>query len=833
MRNQLTSTPSVPVDATPQSWFVEMPSPPVADGTNLNTTKREKDTFRANAVRAGLVYSERRSFDKLWNGLSITVDKSQLSALSRIPGVNAIYPVGTYAMPSTSENGATPNMAYALAMTGADIAQNSLGLTGQGIKVGVIDTGIDYHHPDLGGCFGPGCRVSKGYDFVGDAYNNNTSSPDYNPVPSPDNDPDDCLGHGTHVAGIVGANGVIKGVAPQVTLGAYRVFGCSGSTSSDIILAAMERALDDGMQVVNLSLGSTFEWPQSPTAQAGDRLVNKGVVVVASIGNSGGEGLYSAGSPGVGKKVIGVASFQNSHTEQRRRYFTVSPGGRQVSFEDSDAPMRPPTSGAFEMARTGTQDSTNDACDPLPTNSLAGKVALIRRGGCFFKIKVVNAQNAGALGVVIYNNADGILTIQGIDSTVWIPAVMITAADGVALDDLLATGPVSTTWVDETGIFPDPMAGLINSFSSYGMSPDLSLKPDLAAPGGGIYSTNPIENGSYRARSGTSMASPHVAGAVALLLQARPNTPSNAVRTILQNSADPTLWSTNPSLGFLDNVHRQGAGALDIDDAILSTTRIEPASLALGESEQGPVTRMLTLKNDSASEVTYSLSHAPAQATGPNTWQPTFLNAPANASFAVAGLPAAAVTIPAGGTATVQVTISPDETLADFSLYGGYIVFTPQQGGALYRVPYAGLKGDYQAIQVLSTEFDLPWLMKWNGFNYEVQPEGATYNMQGDDIPAIGVRLNHQARRLKLEVFDLAGNSWHRAFQQDYVGRPTEFAYYFEYPWDGKTTNGNKTFTVPDGQYVIKLSVLKALGDSANPAHTETWTSPVITIDRP
>ena len=332
MRNQLTSTPSVPFDATPQSWFVEMPSPPVADGTSLSKTKKEKDTFRANARSAGLVYSERGSFDKLWNGLSITVDKSQLSALSRIPGVNAIYPVEKYTAPSMAVDGSTPNISYALAMTGADIAQNSLGLTGQGIKVGVIDTGIDYHHPDLGGCFGPGCRVSKGHDFVGDAYGTTSSDP------SPDDDPDDCSGHGTHVAGIVGANGVIKGVAPQVTFGAYRVFGCGGSTSSDIMLAAMERALDDGMQVVNMSIGASFQWPQYPTAQAGDRLVNKGVVVVASIGNSGGEGLYAASSPGLGKKVIGVASIQNTHTEQRRRYFTASPDGRQVSFEDSDAP---------------------------------------------------------------------------------------------------------------------------------------------------------------------------------------------------------------------------------------------------------------------------------------------------------------------------------------------------------------------------------------------------------------------------------------------------------------------------------------------------------------
>src|SRR4029434_4862981 len=115
--------------------------------------------------------------------------------------------------------------------------------------------------------------------------------------------------------------------------------------------------------------------------------------------------------------------------------------------------------------------------------------------------------------------------------------------------------------------FPNPAGNLISSFSSYGLSPDLALKPDIGAPGGFIRSTVPLEQGGYDTISGTSMSSPHTAGAVALLLEARPHTPSNAVRSILQNSADPHNGSGNPGLGFLDNVHRQGAGMLDIPGA--------------------------------------------------------------------------------------------------------------------------------------------------------------------------------------------------------------------------------------------------------------------------
>ena len=136
--------------------------------------------------------------------------------------------------------GPVPDLAMgALAMTGADAAQERLGLSGKGVRVAVIDTGLDYDHPDLGGCFGTGCRVEKGYDLVGDASSPDPASPDFNPTPTPDPFPDDCEGHGTHVSGIIGANGTITGVAPGVTFHAYRVFGCAGSTTTDIIVEAL------------------------------------------------------------------------------------------------------------------------------------------------------------------------------------------------------------------------------------------------------------------------------------------------------------------------------------------------------------------------------------------------------------------------------------------------------------------------------------------------------------------------------------------------------------------------------------------------------------------
>lgn len=818
--------PAPPAAATIEAtdlWFVEMTGPPVADGGSVAQARNQKAAFRNAAAQAGIAFEERYAFDTLWNGLSIRVDPRQLGRLSQVQGVRAIYPVGTATIPEP-EPGVSPDLATALAMTGADVAQSALGLTGTGVKVGIIDSGIDYDHPDLGGCFGPGCRVAFGHDFVGDAFNNSTVT-----TPTPDDDPDDCGGHGTHVAGIVGADGEITGVAPGVTFGAYKVFGCTGTTTFDIAIAAMERALADGMDVVNMSLGAALQWPQHPAAQAADRLVNRGIVVVASAGNEGPLGLYATSAPALGAKVISVASFDNTHVTLP--FFTISPDDMPIGYGVPVGAPPPPTFGTFPMARTGTATSVDDACTPLPAGSLAGTVALIRRGTCSFHQKSLHAQNADAAGVVLYNNAPGrfAATVEG-TPPVAIPVVVISGVEGELIDGRLAAGPVDMTWTDQLTSFVNPTGNLISSFSSYGLAPDLSLKPDIGAPGGSIRSTFPLERGAYATVSGTSMASPHVAGAVALLLEARPQTPSQAVRGILQNSADPGPWWGNPALGFLDNVHRQGAGMLDVPGAILSTTTIAPAKLALGESEAGPAVRQLTIENHGTSAVTYNLSHVPALSTGPNTFVPAFFTGFASVAFS-----APSVTVPAGGMASVDVMITANPALGDRSQYGGYLVFTPAGGGAVSRVPYAGFKGDYQSILVLNpaaSSFGNPLLRPTLSFG---PSEPMAFDPDTGEVAWVLYHLDHQVRRLRVEVIDAAsGRHWGRAMNLEYVPRNTGPTSFFVFGWGGTTSRGSgpQVVHVPDGAYVLQLSVLKALGDASDPAHTETWTSPVVTINR-
>lgn len=829
---------------TPELWYVELTGPPRADGGHPHSIQHEQANFRAEAERAGLEYVERNAFDTLWNGLSIEIPPSDLAALSRIPGVKNLYPITTLSPPETQPV-MDLRLATGLAMTGADIVQSELGLTGDGIRVGVIDSGIDYTHPDFGGhpdIEFPTDRVVTGFDFVGDHFD--SSDPENN-TPKPNPDPMDCDGHGTVVSGVIGAEAAepsgVTGVAPGVTFGAYKVFGCEPTPiPSDIMLQALEMILVDEMDVVNLSVGVNSIWPQAPITRAFDRLVNQGVVVVAAVGNSGHLGLYTTAAPAVSQKAIGVASVENTLTAAPA--FNLEPGGQQVPYLAMGFAPEPPTDGtSLEVVYVGRGcvDTLGDGhlADP------AGKVALINRGDCSFDEKYSEAAKAGAVGVVIHNNIPGLFLGGGITAIDNVFGVSISLADGLHIRDLLDSSgtPVTLEWTDEHLVTSTPQGGLISPFSSYGLAPDLSLKPDISAPGGFIRTTSPVALGSYVTSHGTSLSTPHVAGAAALLLEAHPNTPSQAVRGILQNSAEPLPWWGNPDLGFLDHVHRQGAGMLNIAQAITATTKIEPAKLSLGASDAGPATRTLWIENNRSAAITFNLSHVPALSTDGDTFEPSVFTGFANVTFS-----SPSITVAPGATASVDVTITAHPALPEQSLYGGYIVFDAAGGagnGEVHRVPYAGFKGDYQSIVVLEPrEFDLPWLarrVEQDGElflqNVQTHPKGATFNLVGlDDFPVIVVHLAHPTRRLRVEVFDAdTGRAWHRAFELEYLSyhasNPTGI---IAFTWDGMTTNGRRVNVVPDGDYIIKLSVQKALGDDDNPDHWETWTSPVLTLKR-
>jgi minor extracellular serine protease Vpr len=834
------------------AWFVELSGPAHA--------------FRTNAKAKGLRYTERFEFTRLWHGLSVDADPDTAQLMGKLEGVVAVHPVGVVELDPV-ERVSDPELIHALAMTGADVAQSELGLSGDGVKVGVMDTGIDYDNPALGGCFGPACRVATGWDFVGDRYNASGSGGDV--IPHPDGDPDDCNGHGTHVSGIVGANGAVndmtlKGVAPGVTFGAYRVFGCSGSTSEDIMIAAMERAQQDGMDVVNMSIGDAFAWDTEPFALAMNAAVAEGTVVVISAGNSGGNGLFSLSSAGNARDVIGVASVDNSHVELKT--FTAAPDDQAFGYTQAAAAPDAPTSGTVPLTRLGPTTTANDGCNGSatapPAGSLTDKWVLIRRGTCTFHEKSLNAQNAGAAGVILYNNVPGLFspTVAGTPA-ITIPVVAVSDASGVNLAGRIPvalTSTVDITWTDESGTFPNPTAGLASSFTSIGLTPTLNSKPDIAAPGGLIKSTWPMEQGGFATISGTSMAAPHVAGAAALYLEEHGPTNPLVLRDVLQNSADPFPWVGNPGLGFLEFVHRQGAGLIDIDDAILATTMIAPGKLALGEGTGG--TRSVTITNNGTSDMTYDLSHVAALSTNLNTYAPGASTAAASVTFTQGGSSVTSVNVPAGGSVTVDasIAISPVATLADRRIYGGYLTFTG--GGTTVRVPYTGFRGDYQSIMAIAPgACTFPGIFKAGGETtcaagppavmlngWTRQVAGATYNVsQRPDRPILLYHLAHQSESLEIRAVNAADQEFLVARSVFVERNPTNDLTppgqtsgpgFFTYTWDGKAVFVNEKNGVanrralPDGTYKLRLVLTKALAEPGNPAHVETWDSPAMVI---
>ncbi|TLD13928.1 uncharacterized protein PgNI_05079 [Pyricularia grisea] len=276
---------------------------------------------------------------KLFNGVSFRLsddlvrenDNTTVSRIASLPQVKRLWPVQIIPRPQvnttwTAEGVPTQfnsrhrrrqaTVAYPPHVQTQVDKLHARGLTGKGVRISIIDSGVDYSHPALGGCFGPGCVVSYGYDLVGDDYNGDNE-------PVPDQDPlDQCSGHGTHVTGIIGAQqdkveltgSGLKGAAPGATLGMYRVFGCTGGSGTDVLIAAVIKAFEDGSDIITGSLGLTSGWSENPFAVTVSRMVAAGVHVTFAAGNEvgGTEGMFGISSPSTGDGVLAISSYEAS-----------------------------------------------------------------------------------------------------------------------------------------------------------------------------------------------------------------------------------------------------------------------------------------------------------------------------------------------------------------------------------------------------------------------------------------------------------------------------------------------------------------------------------------
>ena len=478
----------------------------------------------------------------LLNAISLEAPGTELAAIATLPGVKRVSLVRQYrAVLNTS----VPLINAAAAWTKVGGSASA----GQGIKIAILDTGIDISNPLFSGTgYTPPAGFPKGdlsltnnKVIVAKVFLTNGSAT-----------PVDQNGHGTNVAGIAAGNfnttsplAPLSGVAPRAFLGNYRVLDSVGNGTDSKIIQGLEAAVADGFEVANLSLGGPATTTLGMLDTAVENAVVAGMTVVTSAGNSGEGGPGTIESPGIAPSAITVGSSSNSHV--------VGPGARvtvagTVPAELTNIGSTVAQGGAPSSALTNPigplvfvdADMTNRACGGLPAGSLTGKVALIERGNCPFATKVNAASSAGATAAIIFNKsisegADGedtmlIMDVSGPPAAT-IPSVFMTRTSGLALRNWLA-GHAGA----QLSVTPVPLIDLANPsdvlsvFSSRGPSSLKAIKPDLVAPGEPVYSgaittSNPdgvSDPSGFASVSGTSQAAPHVAGGAALLKQLHP-----------------------------------------------------------------------------------------------------------------------------------------------------------------------------------------------------------------------------------------------------------------------------------------------------------------------
>jgi uncharacterized repeat protein (TIGR01451 family) len=692
-----------------------------AGRSQITSNRSEQSRVIAEIAKSGVNRVELYRATRAVNGVAYQIARADIDRLRKVKGVKSVHIIEPEFLNMSTT---VPFLGVPAVWSGA----SPLGVTGQGVRIGIIDTGVDYQHAMFGGTgaladyqanprttntagpttFFPTPAVVGGFDFAGDAYTGNNA-------PAPDPNPMDCNGHGTHVASTAAGRGVRAdgtpytgpydtttdftaanlrigpGVAPNAQIYALRVFGCTGSTT--LTNAAIEWALDpngdndmsDHLDVINMSLGSNFGSLASTSAIAADNAARMGMIVVASAGNAGDTYTIS-GAPGSGQRVIATAatgdnglpgasltinapaSIAGSYAASAApaALTTVAPNGQMgdvVLVNDGSVALPGPP-----PATTG--GTVNDGCQTPYANAaaVAGKIALVDRGGCGFADKIANAQANGAIGVIIANNVAG-NTPPGLGGSLatpaTIPTVSVTQTTGASIKArLAASDTVNVTFVAAN------LADTLASFSSRGPRGDGGLtgvKPDLAAPGLAITAAQTgitclsgncqrpdasgyVANSQPLVLQGTSMAAPHAAGMMALLKERYPDRSSEEMKAIAMNTSVHDVYQFAGNVNRI-GVDRAGAGRIDAEKAVEATVSAFNADEAgaVSLSFVGEVvgtqtqTKRLRVVNYASTAQTFNLAID------------TAVDAP-GMSFSLPG--GSSVTVPANGTVFVDVRVS-------------------------------------------------------------------------------------------------------------------------------------------------------------------------------
>lgn len=673
---------------------------------------------------------------RLGNVLRVRVPANQITELAALPGVKRIVPARYYQRA----------LSHSVPFIGApSVWENRTpGIDGRAVRIGIIDTGIDYTHADFGGSGKvedfdnndptrietgtfPTAKVVGGFDFAGDDYD---ASDPMHSIPKPDPDPLDSKddGHGTHVAGIAAGFGVLSngltyqgnydsnldmsqfavapGVAPRAELYALKVFGPTGSTW--VVTEALEWASDpngdydfsDHLDVVNLSLGSMFgtQNPEDPEILAVNLLAQLGCIVVCAAGNDGNV-FYAAGTPGSASRALAVGnSIDKAEGEAIQVLSPPLIAGNYFALE-GDFTARLTNSGPI----TGqiAYIEPHEACDPITNASeIKGRIALVDRGTCFFVDKIQQAQDAGAIAVIMVNNQDGDpIAMGGSSSTITIPGVMISKLDGALLKTHLHDNPTVRLDPDLRVVRPQRRDTLSEDSSRGPVGLVDYLKPEIVAPGSEIVSAAAGTGTQGRRMNGTSMASPHIAGAAALLRQMHPDWSVEDIKAALMNTA----LTTHDEQGNFYPESRIGAGRVQLD--LAATLEVTAAAanaegnvaLSFGSlviAEPFQTNRTIRLANHGDSDVTLDIQVVATQPqTGvsltPSTRSVTVpAHSSAEASFAFVADPEQ---FDLAYDATTPLTVSSEPRHALFEASGQ--IYFEQDNLSLHVPYYANVRG--------------------------------------------------------------------------------------------------------------------------------------------
>ena len=677
------------------SAVVALSREPLATDPRTAPGKGKKIDFASTAVKSerALLVDQRNTF-KRWlkknapsakvtgeydvalNAVAVRLNGTALSTLRSGPGVTSVGYQGSYS-PTADD----PDLPLIDAMAGWAAAGNSAAgvkgggaaNAGHGIKVGVVDTGIDVKHP----CFGQAGFPATA-QIGNPAYTNNkviVARVFANKAASLGYDAKAVQDHGTHVAGTIACDahtpasidGVDitydpSGVAPGAQLGSYNVFpGDITDARSEDILDALQAAAEDGMDVINMSLGGNAHGIQDLLTVAVDNLDRAGIVVAVSAGNDG-PGHYTVGSPGSAERALTAGAASVGH------FISVPVTSGASRFEtaagDFGTPTTPLTGTLVAAKPTATGDLGLGCTAGSYPASVAGNIALVSRGDCTFGNKVAVAEAQKATAVIVVNNVAG-------DPTAMPTSAALSGRPAITAGT--ATIGTDATYVQTAN--SDIMAG----FSSQGPTDvDFRVKPDLVAPGVNVLSSIPGSfcdagnnpDGCWAFFSGTSMASPHLAGTAAVVRQAHPLWDASQVRSAITNTAKQGVLDNYKVLGQEETDPVViGAGLDDVDAAVTAQVALSSVSTSFGAVPSGSgkaLSRTLTLTSLTGADV------------------PLSVTVKGDDAFSVS---ASSVVVPAKGSVTLTVSYSPTKAVAK-----GDHSATLSLGGVAHTVLYAFAK---------------------------------------------------------------------------------------------------------------------------------------------